>query len=175
MKIPSDCDPLAWGERRYVQPVMKGAGGNKGIANESYPYSFKMEVDGTSNNGRAVWRAFDVDASTDWAAYPAGDYYATMTFEYPLRIVGLQMLLGTWRKPTFNLYGISEGEDPVTEGTLLGGFTAASTSTKQYQCLATTNREYYRQYRIDFHNTGDWNNVCDIRLDAYYRPADLQG
>lgn len=77
------------------------------------------------------------------------------------------------RTPTFKLYGISEGEDPVTEGTLLGGFTAKSTSTIQYQCLATVNRDYYKQYRIDFHCTGSWNLVYDIQLDAYYRPADL--
>lgn len=87
----------------------------------------------------------------------------------------MQMLLLNWRTPTFNLYGISEGDDPMTEGTLLGEFTAKKTSTIQYQCLATTNRDYYRQYRIDFHCTGDWNHVYDIQLDAYYRPADLQG
>lgn len=162
MSIPSDFDPLAWDERRYEQPVMKGAGGNKGIANESYPYSFKMEVDGTSNNGCAVWGAFDANTSSHWGSYPAGDYYATMTFEKPLRIVGMQMLLVNGRAPTFELYGISEGEDPVTEGTLLGGFTAKKTSTTQYQCLSTTNRDYYGQYRIDFHCTGGWNRIYDI-------------
>lgn len=91
MSIPSDFDPLAWEERGYIQPVMKSAGVNKGITNESYPYSFKMEVDGTSDSFSYVWRAFDGDASSYWGSFGAGDFYAIMSFEYPLRIVGMQM------------------------------------------------------------------------------------
>ena len=137
-----------------------------------------MEVDGTSNNGSVVYRAFDISTSTAWGAYPplpSGEpYYAIMTFEHPLRIAGMQMMLMNWRRPTFKFYGISEGEDPATEGTLLGGFTAKSTSTVQYQCFATPNRDYYSQYRIELHHDGSsWDNVYDIKLEAYYRPADL--
>ena len=64
MSIPSDFDPLAWGERRYIQPVMKNRDPaylyhNAGITDENYPYSFKMEVDGTCDgNGALVWYAF---------------------------------------------------------------------------------------------------------------------
>lgn len=174
MNIPSDFDPLAWDERRYIQPVIKGMGyEDAGVTNESYPYTFKMEVDGTSTNGVRVWHAFDTDTTTRWGAYGAADIYAIMTFEYPLRIVGLQMLPEMMHqfRPTFKLYGISEGEDPVTEGTKLGQFNPSSIG--QYQCLATANRDYYRQYRIDFHCILSWNTIGDIRLDAYYRPADL--
>lgn len=177
MSIPSDFDPLAWGERRYIQPVIKagGSGGvyDRGITDESYPYTFKMQVNGTSGNGNGVRNAFDVNTSNYWGAFNEGDHYAIITFEHPLRIVGMQMLLGSKRTPTFKLYGISEGEDQVTEGIKLGEFTAASTATTQYQCLATANRDYYKQYRIDFHCTGSANAVYDIKLDALYRPADL--
>lgn len=95
MSIPTSFDPLAWGERRYIQPILKGAGGNKGVTDESYPYTFKMEVNGTSNNGSSVYNAFTADHTLDswhaWGSYGAGDYYAIMSFEKPLRIVGLQM------------------------------------------------------------------------------------
>lgn len=90
MSIPSDFDPLAWGEKRYIQPVIKGSY-NSGSTDESYPFSFKMSVSGTSNNGAWVPRAFDTDTSSAWGSYGAYDVYATMTFEHPLRIVGIQM------------------------------------------------------------------------------------
>lgn len=99
MSIPSDFDPLAWGERRYIQPIIVGKYHpdwgyvNYGITDESYPYTFKMEVLGTTGGGGGVPNAFDTIMTNYWGAWEVGEFFTIMTFEHPLRIVGMQMLL----------------------------------------------------------------------------------
>ena len=109
MSIPSDFDPLAWGERRYIQPVLKrGSSGYNAVTDNSYPYSFKMEANGTYdyiNGGPQVYLAFDgkgtLGNNYGWGGYsgssknpPQLSYYCLMTFEYPLKIVGVQFFSG---------------------------------------------------------------------------------
>lgn len=90
MSIPSDFDPLAWGERRYIQPIMTS---NTKWSNEP---SFGMSLSGTSTHDAVLYLAFDGKGSLGdnrgWGGY--GDlawpsYYALMTFKHPLKVVGV--------------------------------------------------------------------------------------
>lgn len=146
-----------------------------------------MEVNGTSTNGAGVCNAFN-GSSGGWGGFNTGFvpeipyYFAVMSFEKPLRIVGLRFRLNdsaiahSW----FRLFGIDEREeveDPAwrsaTGGDLLGELQNITGPSSEYKCLVTINRNYYKRYRIEFRECGAWRAVYDIRLDALYRPADL--
>lgn len=167
------------GEARYIQPMIKAKTGiynNPGITDESYPYTFKMEVDGIdTGNGRAVYCAFQGDAveNNGWGGYNNKELYAVMTFEKPLRIMRMEV---TFTRSTVKcivaLYGIPDGDDPVTGGVLLGKLSTNGVLMEP-QVLNTTNLTYFKRYRIDWTGRGVWHIMGGVKLDALYRPADI--
>ena len=176
MKIPSDCDPLAWGERRYVQPVMTSA------TTWSNEPSFGMTLSSTSAIGppyRAPYSAFDgkgsYGANYGWGHYGDGEYtyHALMEFEHPLKILGV--VYGTFNQAYrrySDFYGVEDDGTEVPQfhvETNYGGF------VHNVRC---ENPRYFKRYkwvqRFDGRN-GGWAGVHLVKLDALYRPADLQG
>ena len=169
MNIPSDFDPLAWGEKRYIQPIMTSA------TKWSNEPSFGMKVDGTTPLGPVYtpWHAFDASNTSYWGQYAGALLYAVLTFEKPLRIVGLLMRAHRESDTTYNLYGISDDDDPSVDGTLLGSIDLATDlEALRYECLKTVNNRTYTRYRLE-QVRGVYNRVYDIKLDALYRPADF--
>lgn len=87
MSIPTSFNPLAWDERRYIQPIMTSA------TKWSNEPSFGMTLSGTSSNGAVPYLAFDGKGSLGnnrgWGGYGGASpsFYVLMTFEHPLKIV----------------------------------------------------------------------------------------
>ena len=110
MSIPSDFDPLAWGERRYIQPIMTSA------TKWSNEPSFGMTITGTGRVGASPYVAFNGKGSLGenygWGGYSGGaakGYYCLMTFEHPLKIVGVQFFNGDNTNPRYyDFYGVQD-------------------------------------------------------------------
>lgn len=59
----------------------------------------------------------------------------------------------------------------MTEGTLLAE--GVGKYQRKWLYLATSNRRAYSAYRLDWFTGAGWDRIYDIKLDAYYRSADL--
>lgn len=110
MSIPTSFDPLAWGERRYIQPIMTSA------TTWSNEPSFGMSLTGTGWRS-APYTAFDGSDGSAWGGYcdeGGTGYWSCMTFEYPLKIVGVQFFNGFNTSPRYyDFYGIEDDDTEV--------------------------------------------------------------
>lgn len=174
MSIPSDFDPLAWGERRYIQPIMTSA------TTWSNEPSFGMTVTGTHSAWGYPWQAFNdkyngIYPDTGWAEYGGSlMYYATMTFKHPLKIVGVQFTnSGNAHPRYYDFYGV---EDNDTEIHLW--HTQRKKDGDYAENMRCENPRYFKRYKfVKSFSEGwsGWGRVFWVKLDAYYRPADLKG
>ena len=165
----------------YVQPVMKqGSSVLHGITDESYPYTFKMTLTGDARSQESyAYAPFDTNPANYWGVYATGTRTRklNMSFEKQLLINGMEMTYGLFTfysgfYTVFKFYGLEDGEDPTTGGTLLGEFEIPS---RDFTRLSFNNRRYYKEYRLDITARGkgtdlpSWAQVKGITLDAYYK------
>lgn len=98
-------------------------------------------------------------------------FYATMAFEYPLKVVGVQFNNDFNVIPRYyDFYGV---EDDDTEVLLWHTQRGHGTFVDNMRC---ENPRYFNRYKFvqSFdEDWGGWARVFQVKLDAYYRPADL--